>query len=49
MSLGTAGSTVIVLVIAGADDEILRQAACPVLVAPASARRAPPIAAGARR
>ena len=38
-----------VMVIAGRDDEILRQAACPVLVAPAAARDAPQVAAQARR
>jgi hypothetical protein len=38
-----------VMVIAGRDDEILRQAACPVLVVPAAARVAPQIAAQARR
>jgi hypothetical protein len=37
------------MVIAGRDDEILRQAACPVLVVPAAARGAPQIAAQARR
>jgi nucleotide-binding universal stress UspA family protein len=34
-----------VMVIAGRDDEILRQAACPVLVVPAAARGAPQVAA----
>ena len=38
-----------VMVIAGRDDEILRQAACPVLVVPAAARVAPQVAAQARR
>jgi len=38
-----------VMVIAGRDDEILRQAACPVLVVPVTARVAPPVAAQARR
>jgi nucleotide-binding universal stress UspA family protein len=38
-----------VLVIAGPDDEILRQAACPVLVVPAAGRVAPQVAAQARR
>ncbi|MGZ4277938.1 MAG: hypothetical protein ACXVVU_14880 [Solirubrobacteraceae bacterium] len=38
-----------VMVIAGRDDEILRQAACPVLVVPAAARVAPRVAAQARR
>jgi hypothetical protein len=38
-----------VLVIAGPDDEILRQAACPVLVVPAPARVAPQVAEQARR
>jgi hypothetical protein len=37
------------LVLAGADDEVLRQAACPVLVPSASARAAHRVAAGARR
>jgi hypothetical protein len=38
-----------VLVIAGADEEILRQAACPVLVVPAAPRAAHRVAAQARR
>jgi nucleotide-binding universal stress UspA family protein len=38
-----------VMVIAGRDDEILRQAACPVLVVPAAARAAAQIAAQGRR
>ena len=38
-----------VLVTAGTDDEILRQAACPVLVVPAAARVAPRVGAQARR
>jgi hypothetical protein len=38
-----------VMVIAGRDDEILRQAACPVLVVPAAARVAPRVGAQARR
>ena len=42
-------SDVDVLVIAGADDEILRQAACPVLVVPVAERRAPQVTARARR
>jgi hypothetical protein len=37
------------MVIAGRDDEILRQAACPVLVVPAAARAAAQIAAQGRR
>jgi hypothetical protein len=38
-----------VMVIAGRDDEILRQAACPVLVVPAAARVGAQVAAQARR
>ena len=38
-----------VMVIAGRDDEILRQAACPVLVVPAAAHVAPRVAAQGRR
>ena len=38
-----------VMVIAGPDGEILRQAACPVLVVPAAARTAPRVGAQARR
>jgi hypothetical protein len=38
-----------VMVIAGRDDEILRQAACPVLVVPAAASVAPQVDAQARR
>jgi len=38
-----------VLVIAGSDDEVLRQAACPVLVVPASASAARRVVAKARR
>lgn len=38
-----------VMVIAGRDDEILRQAACPVLVVPGAARVAPQVGAHARR
>ena len=38
-----------VMVIAGRDDEILRQAACPVLVVPAAATVAPQVAAQGRR
>ena len=34
-----------VLVIGGADDKVLRQAACPVLVVPATARATRPVAA----
>jgi hypothetical protein len=37
------------MVIAGRDDEILRQAACPVLVVPAAATVAPQVAAQGRR
>jgi hypothetical protein len=37
------------MVIAGRDDEILRRAACPVLVVPASARVAPRVVAQGRR
>ena len=38
-----------VMVIAGRDDEILRQAGCPVLVVPAAARVVPRVAAQGRR
>ncbi len=38
-----------VMVIAGRDDELLRQAACPVLVVPAAARVAPQVGAQAHR
>jgi len=38
-----------VLVVAGRDDEILRQAACPVLVVPGAGRARPRVAVQARR